>query len=86
MILVSGIMADQVIELMSARLAEMRLPHVLINQLTFPQQGRLSWRYERGSITGELSPGGQTTRLEDLTGVFARYVTWAMKDDPGTDE
>ena len=82
MILVIGILADRMVELMCARLTQMRLPYFFLDQLKFPQEVRLSWAYEGTSICGAVSFGGATIRLEDLTGVYARYVSW-RRESPG---
>ncbi len=74
MILVSGILGDGLIELMCARLNHLGYEYVLLDELRFPGEFDIAWQVSRGGVTGYISSPKGKVSLEDITGVYARYV------------
>jgi glutathione synthase/RimK-type ligase-like ATP-grasp enzyme len=81
-ILLSSILSDQVTELMAARLTDMGLPFALLDLRDLPAGGKLTWRRDGAAVYGQLDVGGRTLRVEEISGVFARYVSW-KSERPG---
>lgn len=84
MIIVCGIMADGLIELMCARLKDMGLEFLFFDERRFPGEYHLTWEIGRDGITGAMSSPTQRVSLADVTGVYARYVQY--KDDTQASE
>jgi glutathione synthase/RimK-type ligase-like ATP-grasp enzyme len=76
MILLSGILADEMIELMHARLTALTLPFVFLDQLRYPGAFQLSWRVAAGPTAGWLGTPSGRIALSEITGVYARYVDY----------
>ena len=74
MIVVSGVLGDEMIELMCSRLNDMGYEYIFLDELHFPGKYNITWELSANAITGQLvSPTGKTS-LEAITGVYARYV------------
>ncbi len=76
MIIVCGILADGPTELMCARLAEMSLDYVLLDQLHYPGRFNLTWQLDQGAPRGQLHTPNGVVDLDDVTGVYVRYVNY----------
>jgi glutathione synthase/RimK-type ligase-like ATP-grasp enzyme len=76
MIIVCGILADGPTELMCARLTDMGLEYVLLDQLRFPEQFQLTWSLENSTVTGSLHTPNGAVDLADVTGIYVRYVNY----------
>jgi glutathione synthase/RimK-type ligase-like ATP-grasp enzyme len=76
MILVAGIMADGMIELMCARLEYMGYDYFFLDELRFPGDFNASWSISNGGITGYLEGPKGKVDLKDITGIYARYVQY----------
>jgi len=74
MILVAGIMADGLIELMCARLEHMGYPYMFLDELRFPGDFHATWSIENKGITGYVEGPRGRVNLRDVTGIYARYV------------
>jgi glutathione synthase/RimK-type ligase-like ATP-grasp enzyme len=74
MILVSGILADGMIELMCARLENLGFEYILLDETRFPGEFDVTWQASRQGVTGCISTPKVQVSLEDITGVYARYV------------
>jgi hypothetical protein len=74
MILVYGILADAMTELMCARLNDMGYEYRLLDARHYPGRCELTWEVDGRGVTGEVVTPQGRTRLADLTGVYARYV------------
>jgi glutathione synthase/RimK-type ligase-like ATP-grasp enzyme len=74
MILVAGIMADGLIELMCARLEHMGYPYMFLDELNFPGRFHATWKMTGKRISGYVEGPGAKVDLEDVTGIYARYV------------
>jgi glutathione synthase/RimK-type ligase-like ATP-grasp enzyme len=83
MILVAGIMADGLIELMCARLEDMNYKYMFLDELRYPGDFNATWTVSGNGAPGD--PGGCRVRgyvegpggkvdLRDVTGIYARYV------------
>jgi hypothetical protein len=74
MILVAGIMPDGMIELMCARLEYMGYKYLFLDELRYPGDFHVTWSVCRNGIAGYIeSPAGMVS-LDDITGIYARYV------------
>lgn len=76
MILVCGIMADALIELMCARLEDMNYDYMFLDERQFPGKYDLCWELGENGVTGYVSSPDRRIRLEDITGIYARYVQY----------
>jgi glutathione synthase/RimK-type ligase-like ATP-grasp enzyme len=74
MILVAGIMADGLIELMCARLEHMGYPYMFLDELRFPGAFHATWSIEGNRISGYVEGPRGKVNLQDVTGIYARYV------------
>jgi glutathione synthase/RimK-type ligase-like ATP-grasp enzyme len=74
MILVAGIMADGLIELMCARLEDMGREYMFFDELRFPGDFGVTWSIVDGAVEGYVEGPGRKVDLRDITGVYARYV------------
>jgi glutathione synthase/RimK-type ligase-like ATP-grasp enzyme len=76
MILLSGILADEMIELMHARLTAMGLAFVFLDQLRYPEAFQLCWQVADGPVAGWLGTPTGRVPLTEISGVYARYVDY----------
>jgi len=74
MILVAGIMADALIELMCARLEDMGSEYMFFDELRYPGEFNATWSIVDGAVEGYLEGSGRKVDLKDITGIYARYV------------
>ncbi len=82
MILVCGMLADQMIELMCARLNDMGYPYFFFDQTQFPGAYQITWEVGHTGVTGYATSPSETVRLEEVTGVYARYVAYRTEQPP----
>ena len=78
MILVCGILADGLIELMCARLKDMQLDYLLLDERSFPGDYNISWELDQNSVSGFITTPNQKVALNEITGVYARYVDYEV--------
>ncbi len=79
MILVCGVLADAMIELMCARLNDMGYEYVFLDESRLPGEFHVNWSIGENSVAGYVSsPSGRVT-LDDITGVYVRYVDYRGK-------
>jgi len=76
MILVSGILRDGMIELMCARLEHMGYEYLFLDELRFPGQIDITWQVSAGAASGRISTPARRVSLDDITGVYVRYVQY----------
>jgi len=76
MILVCGLVADAMVELMCARLNDLGYDYMLFDQLHYPGQYNLSWELGENGLHGYLSSPERKVDIASLTGVYARYVNY----------
>jgi glutathione synthase/RimK-type ligase-like ATP-grasp enzyme len=76
MILVCGLMADAVVELMCARLQDMGLDYFFLDERRYPGAFNVSWDVGPRGVTGWVSGPERRVDLEDVTGVYIRYVEY----------
>jgi glutathione synthase/RimK-type ligase-like ATP-grasp enzyme len=74
MILVAGIMADGLIELMCARLEHLGFPYMFLDELRYPGDFHATWATGPAGITGYIEGPLGKVNLRDVTGIYARYV------------
>lgn len=74
MILVCGGLADSVTELVCARLEECGYPYRLLDLGFYPTGFEVAWRWSGMYPTGAIVGPGWRVELDDLTGVYARYL------------
>jgi hypothetical protein len=79
MILVCGLMADAMIELMCARLNDLGCEYRLFDQRWYPGRYHLTWELDGRGVSGHAEGPDWRVDLGDLTGVYARYVEY--RDD-----
>jgi glutathione synthase/RimK-type ligase-like ATP-grasp enzyme len=76
MILVCGGLADGMVELMCARLNDLGYEYLFFDQLQYPGQCHISWEVGAGGPRGYVESSGRKADLADLSGVYARYVSY----------
>jgi glutathione synthase/RimK-type ligase-like ATP-grasp enzyme len=76
MILVCGLVADAMVELMCARLNDLGYDYLLFDQLHYPGDFDLSWEISGKALRGYVASPDRKVDLADLTGVYARYVNY----------
>ena len=76
MILVCGIVADAMVELMCARLDDLGYEYMLFDQLHYPGRYHLSWEIGKNGLRGYLASPERKVDIAELTGVYARYVNY----------
>jgi len=74
MILVCGVLGDAMIELMCARLNDMRCEYVFLDESRFPGEFDVSWSIRGKDLTGYVSSSSGKVNLDDITGIYVRYV------------
>ena len=77
MILVCGGLADSVTELVCARLEACGYPYRLLDQGRFPAGFTVHWEWIGGSAQGFLAGPEWQLGLDEITGVYARYLAAA---------
>ncbi|MFL5685407.1 MAG: RimK family alpha-L-glutamate ligase [Chloroflexota bacterium] len=73
MILVCGGLADTVTEVVCARLADSGYPYRFLDLATYPSGYDVRWEW-RGSPTGYIATADWKLDLDEVTGVFIRFV------------
>jgi glutathione synthase/RimK-type ligase-like ATP-grasp enzyme len=76
MILVCGVLADTMTELMCARLADLGYEYLLLDQAHFPGRYELTWHAGNGGLGGYLLAPDARLDLHDITGIYIRYVNY----------
>jgi glutathione synthase/RimK-type ligase-like ATP-grasp enzyme len=74
MILVCGGLADSVTELVCARLADCGYPYRLLDLGVYPAGYQVKWHWQASGPGGYIAGPGWTLDLDDLTGVYIRYL------------
>ncbi len=74
MILVVGGLADRVTELVCARLAYLGYPYRLLDLGFYPERFRVAWSWESGTPGGYIEGPGWRVELDNVTGVYVRYL------------
>lgn len=74
MILVCGGLADRVTELVCARLVDCGYPYRLLDLGTYPAGFELKWHWQDSSPKGYIAGPDWHLDLDQLTGVFVRYL------------
>src|SRR5262249_17995313 len=74
MILICGGLADSVTELVCARLEDCGYPFRVLNLGTYPTGFQIKWFWKGASPTGYIATTDWRVDLDDLTGVYVRYV------------
>lgn len=76
MILVCGGLADGMVELICARLNDLSYEYLFFDQLHYPGRCNIAWEVGASGVNGYVSSSGKKVNLTDLTGVYARYVSY----------
>jgi glutathione synthase/RimK-type ligase-like ATP-grasp enzyme len=76
MILICGVLADAMTELMCARLDDLGYEYLFLDQAHFPGRYDLTWELGPDGVRGHIACSHCTVDLADLTGVYARYVSF----------
>jgi glutathione synthase/RimK-type ligase-like ATP-grasp enzyme len=74
MILVCGGLADQVTELVCARLADCGYPYRLLDLGNYPAGFQINWHWKGDTPRGYIAGPDWKLDLDELTGVFSRYL------------
>jgi len=78
MILVCGSLTDIVTELMCARLEKLGRPYRFLDLDAYPGRHVVRWTWEDGAVTGSLAGPDWHLPVEEISGVFVRYVGKGM--------
>jgi glutathione synthase/RimK-type ligase-like ATP-grasp enzyme len=73
-ILVCGGLADSVTELVCARLVDCGYSYRLLDLGNYPAGFRIKWRWQRSGLSGYLAGPDWKLDLDELTGVYVRYL------------
>jgi glutathione synthase/RimK-type ligase-like ATP-grasp enzyme len=73
-ILVCGGLADTVTEVVCAQLADSRDEYRLLDLAAYPAEYEVSWQWHGAQPTGYISTADWRLDLDDVTGVFVRFV------------
>jgi glutathione synthase/RimK-type ligase-like ATP-grasp enzyme len=76
MIVVSGLLADEMIELMCARLNALGMAYTFFDELHYPGRYDVTWEADRGDVHGHIDTPEGRIDLADITGVYVRYVDY----------
>jgi hypothetical protein len=76
MIVVSGLLADEMIELMCARLNALGMPYVFFDELNYPGGYDVTWEADGDVARGHIDTAEGRINLADITGVYVRYVDY----------
>ena len=74
MILVVGGLADRVTELVCARLDDRGYAYRLLDLGFYPEGFEVSWHWDGGHPSGYVEASGWKLDLDELTGVYVRYL------------
>jgi glutathione synthase/RimK-type ligase-like ATP-grasp enzyme len=74
MILVCGGLADSVTELVCARLADCGYPYRLLDLGSYPDAFQIKWHWQGSSPSGYIAGPDWKLDLDELTGVYIRYL------------
>lgn len=74
MILICGGLADSVTELVCARLADCGYPYRLLDLGKYPAEFQIKWHWQGSDPSGYIAGSDWKVDLEDLTGVYIRYL------------
>lgn len=74
MILVCGGLADEVTELVCARLEACDYPYRLLDLARFPDEYRVTARWTDGGPEGSIATDRWRLDLDEITGVYARFL------------
>lgn len=85
MILVCGGLADRVTELVCARLQHARYPYRLIDLAQYPIGYRIACEWGEDGPTGTISGPGWVLELDQLTGVYVRFLGAEGRRQPDGD-
>jgi glutathione synthase/RimK-type ligase-like ATP-grasp enzyme len=75
-IVICGILGDEMIELMCARLEHMGYDYLFFDERHFPGRYGLCWEAGPCGVSGHFKAPGRKVALEEVTGVYARYVEY----------
>lgn len=82
MILVCGGLADSVTELVCARLEDCGYAYRLLDLGRYPAGFEVAWRWQGSSPSGYIAGAGWRLDLDDVTGVFVRYLGMEGRRSP----
>ena len=82
MILVVGGLADSVTELVCARLADCGYPYRFLDLGRYPAGFQISWHWKQSSVQGYIESAGWKLDLDDVTGVYVRYLGSEGRNPP----
>jgi glutathione synthase/RimK-type ligase-like ATP-grasp enzyme len=76
MILVCGVLADAMVELMCARLEDLGYEYAFLDQVQVPDQYDITWSLSGDGIKGHIYTPDRVVDLADLSGVYIRYASY----------
>jgi hypothetical protein len=83
MILLFGLMAETMIELMCARLDDLGFDYRLFDERWYPGRYHLTWELDGSGVSGHAEGPDWRVDLRDVTGVYARYVEYRDESRQG---
>ena len=75
MILVCGALPDTVLAYTCARLEQMDLDYLFLDELKYPIGYEISWMYDNGRLKGYIKSPSRRIELSDITGAYVRHIT-----------
>jgi glutathione synthase/RimK-type ligase-like ATP-grasp enzyme len=76
MIVVCGVLADAMTELMCARLEDLGFEYTFLDEAQVPGRYGVTWRLTETGVEGRITTPDRVVDLEEITGVYIRYVTY----------
>jgi len=76
MILVCGVLADTMVELMCARLNALGYEYLFFDQIKYPGRCHVSWEVNQDGLRGYIVSHERKVDIANLTGVYFRYVNY----------
>lgn len=74
MILICGVLSDEVIELVCARLEDMNYDYRFFNLYDYPENVSFNYKTRSdGEVNGAFDVGGEIIPFDDITGIYIRF-------------
>ncbi len=82
MVIVCGGLADSVTELVCARLMDCGYPYRLLDLLNYPHEFQIKWHWQGSGPCGYIAGPDWKVDLEEITGLYIRYLGLEGRSPP----